>query len=319
MRRLDLPDPRGALPPLRTPALVCPTTNGLVPHVTPDLAEDLPLYLFAGDFLSASLPPSQSYPASLASATHWVFLGPAAEFFAFEDGPVKESLRITTRNGDRAVVSKDEYYALAKRVAPQCLFAPFCPPAAHMGNRQRTLRAKLATEMVQPTEQTVLFTHASSGVKDAGLVFTCGEFNQKAEDEFRAAAAERDARHPRAVICDGHPADVQRMVAAGADLVIPRLPVAYAEGGRALCFPFSSPGGKVTLDLRSPEFEHDHTPVVAGCSCLCCTKHTRSYIHHLLNVHEMLADTLLVIHNLHHMAAFVQSIASQQPPSKTPL
>lgn len=37
----------------------------------------------------------------------------------------------------------------------------------------------------------------------------------------------------------------------------------------------------------------DTTPIVEGCSCYTCQNHTRAYINHLLNVHEMLAQILL--------------------------
>ena len=40
-----------------------------------------------------------------------------------------------------------------------------------------------------------------------------------------------------------------------------------------------------------------------GCGCFTCRRHTRGYIHHLLNTHEMLADVLLAAHNTVHYAA----------------
>lgn len=40
-------------------------------------------------------------------------------------------------------------------------------------------------------------------------------------------------------------------------------------------------------------FRKDTSPIVEGCSCYTCQNHTKAYINHLLNVHEMLAQTLL--------------------------
>jgi hypothetical protein len=37
----------------------------------------------------------------------------------------------------------------------------------------------------------------------------------------------------------------------------------------------------------------DESPLVDGCKCYTCRKHSRAYIYHLLNTHEMLAQTLL--------------------------
>lgn len=45
--------------------------------------------------------------------------------------------------------------------------------------------------------------------------------------------------------------------------------------------------------LRSVSFRLDESPLVDGCKCYTCRKHSRAYIHHLLNTHEMLAQTLL--------------------------
>ncbi|KAJ0086047.1 hypothetical protein Patl1_07620 [Pistacia atlantica] len=52
----------------------------------------------------------------------------------------------------------------------------------------------------------------------------------------------------------------------------------------------------------------DTTPIVEGCSCYTCKNHTKAYINHLLNVHEMLAQILLEIHNTHHYLGFFHSI-----------
>ncbi|XP_052202465.1 uncharacterized protein LOC127808121 isoform X3 [Diospyros lotus] len=52
----------------------------------------------------------------------------------------------------------------------------------------------------------------------------------------------------------------------------------------------------------------DTSPLVDGCSCYTCQNHTKAYINHLLNVHEMLAQILLEIHNTHHYLGFFRVI-----------
>lgn len=48
-------------------------------------------------------------------------------------------------------------------------------------------------------------------------------------------------------------------------------------------------------------FRKDTSPIVASCTCYTCLNHTKAYINHLLNVHEMLAQTLLEMYeNLLH-------------------
>ncbi|KAK7072680.1 Queuine tRNA-ribosyltransferase subunit qtrtd1 [Halocaridina rubra] len=51
-------------------------------------------------------------------------------------------------------------------------------------------------------------------------------------------------------------------------------------------------------------------PILVGCQCYTCKNFTRSYIHHLVNVNELLAPVLLMIHNLHHWTKFFESIRS---------
>ena len=55
-------------------------------------------------------------------------------------------------------------------------------------------------------------------------------------------------------------------------------------------------------------FRKDTGPLVPGCSCFACRNHTRAYVHHLLNVHEMTAQILLELHNLHQMLQWFRDI-----------
>eukprot|EP00271_Cylindrocystis_brebissonii_P020228 TRINITY_DN661_c0_g7_i1.p1 TRINITY_DN661_c0_g7~~TRINITY_DN661_c0_g7_i1.p1 ORF type:complete len:132 (-),score=4.27 TRINITY_DN661_c0_g7_i1:597-992(-) len=62
------------------------------------------------------------------------------------------------------------------------------------------------------------------------------------------------------------------------------------------------------INLRSLTYRLSLEPLVPGCSCYACRCHSRAYIHHLLNTHEMLAEVLLCIHNNHHYLQFFQAI-----------
>ena len=63
-----------------------------------------------------------------------------------------------------------------------------------------------------------------------------------------------------------------------------------------------------SIDLNLVQYKNDFDPILKNCSCYCCRKHTRGYIHHLLDTKELLAGVLLTIHNLHHYATFFQTI-----------
>ncbi|HSN93653.1 MAG TPA: tRNA guanosine(34) transglycosylase Tgt [Anaerolineaceae bacterium] len=53
------------------------------------------------------------------------------------------------------------------------------------------------------------------------------------------------------------------------------------------------------LNLQNALYTHDPNPIDPDCSCYTCTHFTRAYLRHLINAKEMLAATLLSIHNLH--------------------
>ena len=96
------------------------------------------------------------------------------------------------------------------------------------------------------------------------------------------------------------------------------------------------------INLNDKQYANDSKPVMQGCTCLTCRigdthnravgyqhfqtessgtdrdnpSFSRAYIHHLIQAKEMLADTLLFIHNLHQMVLLFHklseaSVASQ--------
>jgi queuine tRNA-ribosyltransferase len=84
---------------------------------------------------------------------------------------------------------------------------------------------------------------------------------------------------------------VRRLVAAGVDLIASSLPSDRAASGIALMFPARE------VDLSEARFLLDTAPIDGECACYACRHHSRGYLHHLLATKEMLATTLLTIHN----------------------
>ena len=52
------------------------------------------------------------------------------------------------------------------------------------------------------------------------------------------------------------------------------------------------------LNLLNASFAHDARPIEDGCTCYTCRNYTRAYLRHLVVAKEMLAATLVSIHNL---------------------
>uniref|UniRef100_A0A7N0U7I0 Queuine tRNA-ribosyltransferase accessory subunit 2 n=1 Tax=Kalanchoe fedtschenkoi TaxID=63787 RepID=A0A7N0U7I0_KALFE len=122
---------------------------------------------------------------------------------------------------------------------------------------------------------------------------------------------------PRLVSGLGLPEEVLRGVAQGIDLFDSAYIHQLTTGGFALTFPFEaakrhsisdgmSDGTKI--NLRADVYRKDTSPIMKSCHCYTCMNHTKAYINHLLNVREMLAQTLLEIHNTYHYLGFFQFI-----------
>jgi queuine tRNA-ribosyltransferase len=56
-------------------------------------------------------------------------------------------------------------------------------------------------------------------------------------------------------------------------------------------------GGR--LNLKNAPFAADKAPIDEACGCYTCANFSRAYLRHLVIAKEMLAATLLSIHNLH--------------------
>jgi len=120
------------------------------------------------------------------------------------------------------------------------------------------------------------------------------------------------------------PHDILRQVALGVDVFLLPFINATSDAGVAMTFTFPAPTGQqqpssdnaasgtgllpLGTDLTGLENTTSLEPLVASCTCYACTHHHRAYLHHLLNAREMLAWTLLQIHNHHTVAGLFAAV-----------
>ena len=126
------------------------------------------------------------------------------------------------------------------------------------------------------------------------------------------------------------PQNILRDVSLGADLLTIPFLGAASDAGMALDFTFpTSPSAQATptssssssqpssssssprplaLDMWAPTFTTDTAPISKNCQCYTCRHHHRAYLRHLLSAREMLAWTLLQIHNYRIMDGFFSDI-----------
>ncbi|GLJ17165.1 hypothetical protein SUGI_0297210 [Cryptomeria japonica] len=128
---------------------------------------------------------------------------------------------------------------------------------------------------------------------------------------------------PRGISGLGLPEEVLQGVAAGVDIFDSTYPYLLTIGGYAMTFPLNMDNNVIKashmelsdmgadlskINLRATMYRNDTSPLMESCTCYTCQRHTKAYIHHLLSTHEMLAQTLLEIHNTHHYLEFFQAI-----------
>jgi len=103
---------------------------------------------------------------------------------------------------------------------------------------------------------------------------------------------------PRHLLGIGEPEDLFVGVEAGIDTFdcvsasrVARNAAVYNNDGR--------------FNITNARFRRSFEPLVADCECYTCTHYTQAYLHHLVHAKELLASTLLTIHNEHFIVGLV--------------
>lgn len=104
---------------------------------------------------------------------------------------------------------------------------------------------------------------------------------------------------PRYLMGVGSPEDLINGIRRGVDIFDCVLPTRLARHAAAM-----TRTGR--LNLMNAVFAHDKGPIEADCPCYTCQTFTRAYIRHLIVAKEMLAATLISIHNLTVLLRLVQ-------------
>jgi queuine tRNA-ribosyltransferase len=106
---------------------------------------------------------------------------------------------------------------------------------------------------------------------------------------------------PRYLMGVGTPEDLINGVLRGIDIFDCVLPTRLARHHSAF-----APEGR--LNMMNATFARDERPIDETCDCYACTTFTRAYIRHLIVAKELLAGTLLSIHNLRALIRLMESI-----------
>ena len=93
----------------------------------------------------------------------------------------------------------------------------------------------------------------------------------------------------------GEPDDLVEGVGRGLDSFDCAVPTRLGRHGMALA---PLPERRFRYDVRKRRNESEPGPLVAGCPCPACTRHSRAYVHYLSKAEELTGVRLLTIHNL---------------------
>jgi queuine tRNA-ribosyltransferase len=106
---------------------------------------------------------------------------------------------------------------------------------------------------------------------------------------------------PRYLMGVGSPDDIVEAVVRGIDIFDCVLPTRMARNNAAL-----TRTGR--MNLRNAQYKADVRPIDSSCTCYTCETFSRAYLRHLIVAQEMLAATLLSIHNLQVLTSLTSDL-----------
>jgi queuine tRNA-ribosyltransferase len=137
------------------------------------------------------------------------------------------------------------------------------------------------------------------GVAIGGL--SVGETKDEMHNTLDVVVPLLPENKPRYLMGVGTPEDIINGVMRGIDVFDCVLPTRLARHHSAF-----SPEGR--LNMMNASFARDERPIDETCDCYACQRFTRAYIRHLIIAKELLAGTLLSIHNLRALIRLVESL-----------
>lgn len=106
---------------------------------------------------------------------------------------------------------------------------------------------------------------------------------------------------PRYVMGLGLPDNLQFAIHEGLDMFDCVAPTRLARHGHV----FTSDGH---ISIKKEKFKFEKNPIEESCTCYTCQNYSKAYLRHLFIAKEMLACTLLSIHNIHFLISMVKNI-----------
>jgi queuine tRNA-ribosyltransferase len=177
--------------------------------------------------------------------------------------------------------------------AERCLKAKTRPDQALFGIVQGGIFPELREQSARFIASLGFPGHAIGGL-------SVGETKAEMNVMLEVVNAVLPAHKPRYLMGVGSPEDLIQGIARGVDIFDCVLPTRLARHAAAM-----TPTGR--LNLMNAAYARDERPIDPACGCYTCRTFTRAYLRHLIVAREMLAGTLLSIHNVYMLLQLVRS------------
>ncbi|KAJ4458801.1 putative Queuine/other tRNA-ribosyltransferase [Paratrimastix pyriformis] len=328
---------------LATPGCLMATMRGIVPHLAKDVLSRIP-YANGLEIYFAEMLESEGFALlerfgvsahTHLNATQNILCLSLRNAMVYNlDGPANDNRITVSGEGGKHPVNAELFARACRLLQPDFACAMADEPVStcsrkRAGKAVTTTGKYLDAILAQGDLKCPLFGVVAGGsspeerVRSAELTatrpvagfllggFGLGETPQERDCIFPLVMAKLPAEKPRMIAGLGTPVEVMQAVANGVDVFSSAYPLIESEAGNALVFPLSPSSQEsdpFKLNMRSGRWELEQVPLVAGCGCYTCQRHTRAYVRHLLNTHEMTGDILLMIHNAYHYLQFFAAI-----------
>lgn len=176
--------------------------------------------------------------------------------------------------------------------AERCLRAKTRPDQALFGIVQGGVFPELRAESARFISSLNLPGYAIGGL-------SVGETKSEMHAMIDVVNAILPENKPRYLMGVGSPEDLINGIARGIDIFDCVLPTRLARHQSAMTHT-----GR--LNMMNAIFAEDARPIDETCSCYTCQHFTRAYLRHLIVAKEMLASTLISIHNIYTLLDLVQ-------------
>jgi queuine tRNA-ribosyltransferase len=128
-----------------------------------------------------------------------------------------------------------------------------------------------------------------------------GESKREMKRVIAHTAPRLPADKPRYLMGVGTPEDIVEAVTAGIDMFDCVLPTRNARNG----WLFTRYGD---IKIRNARYRDDTRALDGTCPCYTCAHFSRSYLHHLQKVNEILGARLNTLHNLHYYQTLMREL-----------